>query len=88
MLISKHTRKYLRQEHYFPGPVIDRANRSRWKAEGSLTLRERAHNEVEKHIREYVPSRISDDVKKELNRLMHAEADRFGMDRLPADNLE
>jgi len=88
LLISKHTRKYLRQEHYFPGPVIDRANRSRWKAEGSLTLRERAHSEVEKHISQYAPSSISDDVKKELNRLMHAEAERYGMDRLPADNLE
>ena len=25
LLIAKHTRKYLRKEHFFPGPVIDRA---------------------------------------------------------------
>ncbi len=47
LLISKHTRRYLRDEHYFPGPAIDRANRSRWQEEGSLTLRERAHREVD-----------------------------------------
>jgi len=48
LLISKHSRRYLRAEHFFPGEVIDRANRSRWKEEGALTLEERAHREVEK----------------------------------------
>ncbi|GAG01453.1 unnamed protein product, partial [marine sediment metagenome] len=43
LLISKHTRRYLRQEHYFPGDTIDRANRARWQEEGGLTLGERAH---------------------------------------------
>ena len=48
LLISEHSMKYLREEHYFPGPVIDRANRPRWEAEGRVTLEERAHSEVEK----------------------------------------
>jgi len=34
LLISKHTRRHLKDEHYFPGPAIDRANRSRWQDEG------------------------------------------------------
>ncbi len=38
LLIAKHTRRHLREEHYFPSAVIDRANRSRWAEEGSLTL--------------------------------------------------
>jgi trimethylamine--corrinoid protein Co-methyltransferase len=83
LLIADRTRKYLREEHYFPGPVIDRANLARWKEEGGLTLRERAHREAEKLVGEYKPSRLPDGVKRELTRIMEAEAGRFGMDRLP-----
>jgi trimethylamine--corrinoid protein Co-methyltransferase len=84
LLISKHTRRHLRQEHNIPGPVIDRANRARWMEEGGLTLGERAHREVERLLAAYEPSRVPDAVKDELTRLMGAEARRYGMDRLPA----
>jgi len=84
MLISKHTRQHLRAEHYIPGPVIDRAQRSRWQDEGSQTLGDRAHAEVERHLAAYEPSRLSDDVKNELANLMRREAARFEMDKLPA----
>lgn len=84
LLISKHTRRHLRTEHHFPGPVIDRANRSRWEAEGKRTLGERAHAEVERIIGECAPSPLPDDTKRELTRLMSAEAKRYGMDQLPA----
>jgi trimethylamine--corrinoid protein Co-methyltransferase len=84
LLIAEHTRRYLREEHYFPGPTIDRANLARWKEEGSLTLRERAHGEVERHVNEYEPSRLPDYNKRELTKIMEAEARRRGMDRLPA----
>jgi trimethylamine--corrinoid protein Co-methyltransferase len=84
LLISPHTRQYLREEHYWPGPVIDRANRSRWQQEGALTLGERAHAEVEKQLASYVPSRLPDAVKAELTELMTAESRRHGMDALPA----
>jgi trimethylamine--corrinoid protein Co-methyltransferase len=83
LLIADHTRRYLKAEHYFPGPAIDRANRSRWQAEGSLTLGQRAHREVEKLLAAYQPSALADDVKTELTRLMTREAQRYGMDRLP-----
>lgn len=87
LLISKHTRKYLREEHYMPSPAIDRANRSRWLEEGGVTLRERAHREVQRFIGEYEPSTLSDDVKRDMTKRMEAEALRFGMDRLPHHSL-
>ena len=87
LLISKHTRKYLREEHYFPGPVIDRANRSRWQQEGSLTLRERAHREVDRLLNEYQPSTLPDENRRDLTKLMELEARRYGMDRLPHSSL-
>jgi trimethylamine--corrinoid protein Co-methyltransferase len=83
LIIAEHTRKYLREEHLFPGASIDRANRPRWEQEGSTTLEERAHGRIEKLLDEYQPSRIDGDTAKELVRLMEGEAQRRGMDRLP-----
>ena len=86
LLISDHTRRHLRQEHYFPGAAIDRANRARWQEEGSVSLRDRAHQEVERMVAEYEPSTLPADVKEELSKLMEHEARRYGMDRLPHGN--
>jgi trimethylamine--corrinoid protein Co-methyltransferase len=86
LLISKHTRRYLRQEHYFPGPVIDRASHERWQEQGSLSLLDRARKEVERLIGEYEPSSLAAEVKKELTCIMEAEARRCGMETLPDCN--
>lgn len=87
LLISKHTLRYLKEEFYFPGPVIDRASRTRWQEEGSVTLGERAHREVETLIKDYTPSKLPDDTKKELTKLMEEEARGYGMERLPQITL-
>jgi trimethylamine--corrinoid protein Co-methyltransferase len=84
LLIADHTRRHLRSEIAFPGPVIDRANRSRWQEEGSLTLGERARREVERLLASYRPSRLPADSAREIVRLMEAEARRAGMEALPA----
>jgi trimethylamine:corrinoid methyltransferase-like protein len=83
LLISKHSRRYLKEELHLPGMVIDRANRSRWQDEGGITLAERSHREVERLINAYEPSRLPESTKQELTRLMLAEARRFSMDALP-----
>jgi len=88
LLISPHTRRHLKQEHYFPGPVIDRANLSRWREDGCLTLGARAHREVERLVAAWRPSRLSAERKKELVALMEKEARRSGMDRLPDRPVE
>jgi len=83
LLISEHTRKYVKEEIYFPSPVIDRANHSRWQEEGSLTLKQRAASIVDKIVSESDPVRLSEEVRKELTALMTAEALKYGMERLP-----
>jgi trimethylamine--corrinoid protein Co-methyltransferase len=83
LLISEHTRRYLKTEHYFPGPAIDRANRSRWQAEGGLTIGQRAHREVDRLLAAYRPSALGNDAQAELTRVMTDAARRWGMDRLP-----
>jgi trimethylamine--corrinoid protein Co-methyltransferase len=84
LLISDHTRRYLRQEITFPGPVIDRTNRTRWLKHGQVTLRERAAREVSRLVGEYQPSQLPDETKRELTRLMEREGRRYGMQDLPA----
>ncbi len=83
LLLSDHTRRYLKEEFYFPGPVIDRANRTRWQEEGCVTLWERAHAMVEKLIEKYEISKLPSSTKKDLTKLMEEEARRYGMDSLP-----
>ena len=84
LLISDHTLEHLNQEHYFPGPSIVRANLSRWREEGSLTLGERAHTEVERLISEAPATRLPDSTRSDLVKLMEAAAVRHGMDHLPS----
>ena len=83
LLISEHTRKYMKEELCLPGVVIDRANRTRWQEEGASTLLERARHEVDELLNRYEPSRLSEEKKKELKKTMLNEAQRCGMERLP-----
>jgi trimethylamine--corrinoid protein Co-methyltransferase len=83
LLISKHTRRHLKMEHFLPGPVIDRANRSRWEKQGALTLNQRASHEVEKLLESYEPPELPKEIRKELIQLMNREARRYGRDSLP-----
>ena len=84
LLIAKHTRRHLREEITFPGPVIDRASLARWKEEGALTLRERAAREVVRLEKRWTPSRLPDEAKRALVERMEAEARRAGMSSLPS----
>jgi trimethylamine--corrinoid protein Co-methyltransferase len=83
LLIYDHTLKYFNDEHYMPGKVINRANLSRWQAEGETTVNEVAHSEVESLISTYEPTTLSENVKNELVQLMEFEAKKYGQERLP-----
>ncbi|HET7841873.1 MAG TPA: trimethylamine methyltransferase family protein, partial [Terriglobia bacterium] len=83
-LIADHTRRDLRKDITFPGPVINRANRARWTEEGKTTLRERARKEICRILAAYKPPRVAAETTLELTRLMEREAGRHGMDALPA----
>lgn len=84
LLIADHTRRHLREEITFPGSVINRANLARWTEEGKTTLRQRAAKEVSRILKAYKPSRLAEEKKSELTRLMEKEAARHGMKALPA----
>ncbi len=88
LLIAPHTRRYLREEITFPGAVIDRANRERWHEEGALSLGKRATQEVDRIVAGYRPSRLPDETKRHLTQLMQREAERYGMESLPAGDAQ
>jgi trimethylamine--corrinoid protein Co-methyltransferase len=83
LIIADHTRRHLRDEIRFPGPVIDRANRARFEDEGGRSLGERASGEVERLIGEFEPTRLDDGVKAQLIERMESAARDSGMDTLP-----
>ena len=74
LLTADHTLKYLRQEHYVPGPVIDRSQ-VRDEAVTGPELRERAHAEVERHLRDWKdPAVLSAEQLRDINRIMASAA--------------
>jgi len=83
LLIAKHTRRHLKQEIHLPGPAIERRNRARWLEEGAQTMKQRVAGEIDRQLAAYVPTRLAEDVRSELVRLMEAEARRVGMEKLP-----
>ncbi|MFH1745510.1 MAG: trimethylamine methyltransferase family protein [Planctomycetota bacterium] len=87
LLISKHTRRYLREEHYMPGPTIDRANRARWREEGGRSLHARAQAEVQRLVAEFQPPGLPEEMQADLTERMNAEARRWGMNSLPCVNV-
>ncbi len=84
LLIADHTLRHIGAEISFPGPTIDRANRSRWQEEGGHTLGERARTEVDRIVAAWPGAPIDPDVGTELEKIMTGEARRWGMDRLPS----
>ena len=86
LLISEHSMRHRDKEHFLPGPAIDRANRERWQKQGAHNLGRRLHNEVDKLLKSYQPSRLPESTKKELIKLMEKEANRYGQDHLPEES--
>jgi len=84
LIIADHTRRHMKDEIRFPGPVIDRANRARFEDEGGVSLRERASGQVDRLIADAEPSRLDDGVKAQLIERMEGAAKDSGMDALPS----
>ncbi len=84
LLIARHTRRHLRSEITFPGPVIDRSSEARWREEGGESLLRRAAREVERLVAAWIPSRLPETAKRDLASVMAAAARRAGLDTLPA----
>jgi len=55
LITSEHTLKHWPQELYLTDPVIDRLNRETWEEAGSMNLYDRACEQVEQRLANYMP---------------------------------
>lgn len=82
-LTDSHTLKWFREEAYFPGPTIDRGTLGEWEQTGKLTAARRAHQEVEKILSTAEPKLLSEDIAKELEKILLADGKKYGLGKLP-----
>ncbi|MBN2570721.1 MAG: trimethylamine methyltransferase family protein, partial [Ignavibacteriales bacterium] len=85
LLIAEHTRKYLKDQIIFPGNIVDRANRSRWIEDGSLTLLQRAVKIKKEFLGKYKSYDLDDEKRKELIKIMKKSSEFYGQ-KLPYEN--
>ena len=78
-----HTMKWFREEFYIPSEVIDRDTLEAWEKEGSKSTWDRAQDRVNSLLKQYQPSALSEEIKKELRDLTTKAANEAGMDKLP-----
>jgi len=79
LLTADHTLKYFRQEHYIPGPVIDRTQ-LQGRLGGAPDLMQRARDEVEGHLARYEPPDVlSPEQRRDLEGVMTAAAGGFSI---------
>ncbi len=82
-LTSEHTRKYFREEAYYPSDVVDRATHGEWEKKGSSSAADRAHEKVKTLLDRAAVSYPDAAVVDEMESLMKADAKKYGVDRLP-----
>ena len=83
LLGHRHTREHFRAELLIPGGVIDRASYGDWEKAGSRDARAAAAAEVQRIVSRGNPAPIPEDIKKELDGLIRADARRLGAEALP-----
>ena len=79
LLGHPHTRAHHRTELLAAGPVIDRRTYEAWEGAGASDAAGRARAEVERIVARGNPAPLPDDVRRELERLIAADARRLGV---------
>lgn len=62
-LSDQHTHRYLRSEHYFPSPVLDRQDRGEWQQDGEKDARTRAVSLARELLAEHQPTPIEPETR-------------------------
>jgi trimethylamine--corrinoid protein Co-methyltransferase len=70
LITADHTLDHWPEELYLTDPVIDRANRETWEETGSLSLVDRACQEVETRLGNYVPLQTDPAIEKAMRELI------------------
>ncbi|MFO7711938.1 MAG: trimethylamine methyltransferase family protein [Dehalococcoidia bacterium] len=84
-LTSPASRRWLREEFFYPGEVLDRDGADTRAAKRSASAEQCALRESERILAGHRPVPLNPDVEGELIRLMNREAAKHGMERLPVE---
>ncbi len=79
-LTSLHTKRFFRQEAYYPSDVIDRRTQGDWEQAGSPVASDRAHQSVARLLGEAPASLLANETVAELESIMLADAASQGID--------
>jgi len=82
-LSNPHTRSNYREELYLPGPTIDRSTYGDWESRGAPSAHEVARAAVQKILGKGNPAPLDDKLRRELDRLIIADARAAGMELAP-----
>ncbi|MBS7621554.1 trimethylamine methyltransferase family protein, partial [Candidatus Bathyarchaeota archaeon] len=66
-LAERHTLEWIRKEQFIPSEIIDRKEWKIWKDAGKKDIVKRAHEIVEKKLKEHVPEPLHKDVQENLD---------------------
>ena len=84
LITAAHTLEHWPQELYLTDPVIDRANRETWEETGSLSLYDRACQQVEERLANYTPIATDATIDAALRQLvMDGLEDQTDLQELP-----
>ena len=86
-LTSTNTIQWLREEFIFPSEVIERNNYHTWLSKGGKSAGQRAHERVEQILEQEAAVSLYEGVLGELQKIMLAEMQRYGVDSLPSNCL-
>jgi len=78
-----HTLKWFKKEGYYPDAVINREVKEKWEQAGSKDSLAAAHERVTKYLANGIPHLLDEAKRRELRKIMEADAKKHGADSLP-----
>ncbi len=82
-ITSEHTRRYFREEVYYPGAVVDRGTYGDWEKAGRKSAADRAHALVAEIVEKAKRSMAAPELVHRLESIVSEDAAKHGVHSLP-----
>jgi len=82
-LAEKHTRNWLKKEHFMPSDVIDRFTLEAERKQGSKDIISKARQTVDQLLKEHVPELLPAEIENDLKNALKEIMGRYNIESLP-----
>jgi trimethylamine--corrinoid protein Co-methyltransferase len=82
-LAEKHTRDWLKKEHFMPSDIIDRLTLEAERKQGLKDIISKARETVDQVLREHVPEPLAVDVETDLKNTLKEIMKRYSIASVP-----